>query len=185
MLADAASPAAGCDPALYRYIAIGAAVIAVLAILWYFLRRRKQHTEYRRPLWESTIDAIRNLLNEVENKQLPPETGIVRLTDLVRHYLEKRFLLPVTRLTTGEFLGKLQHSSSPLNEKSRTFLHDFMLAADLVKFARAAADAGMLSDAVNRAEELIKSTIPEENDGKVRQKNSADGDENTAAGGEK
>ena len=81
----------------------------------------------------------------------------------MRHYLEKRFHLPATRRTTAEFLGNLQNAASPLNGRSREFLHIFMQAADLVKFARAAADTAMLADAAARAEELVKSTIPAEN----------------------
>ena len=102
--------------------------------------------------------ALHALRGELRDHRIPLETGFVRLTDLVRSYLETRFEIPASTRTTPEFLAELNSRTSPLPEAQRPFLRDFMTAADQVKFAKAPPSGELLDDALSRAEELVEST---------------------------
>jgi len=143
------------------WLVIGAGILLILLVLWalWFFRRRAAAVAAR-PFWETTLDALSRLRGELRTRQESGEQGFVRLTDLVRGYLEKRFALPLTTLTTPEFLEDLDRKLASELPEERPFLREFMSAADFVKFARVPADAGLLDQAVDRAEALVRRTAP-------------------------
>ena len=98
--------------------------------------------------------------SELYNGEILPESAFIRLTDIVRNYLECRFALPASRRTTAEFMLEVSGEKSPLSERQRRFLHDFLTAADLIKFARLPSDTNAAENAAIRAEELVRETIP-------------------------
>ena len=83
---------------------------------------------------------------------------MAQLTDIVRQYLEIRFALPASRLTTEEFLHNLEKADSPLSEKDRKFLKSFLVAADVIKFAGFPAEAEVFRQTLTQAEKLILET---------------------------
>jgi len=137
------------------------------ALLAWFLWRRRRKRAPELPPWERAMLALHALRGELHDHRIPLETGFVRLTDLVRSYLETRFEIPASTRTTPEFLAELNSRTSPLPEAQRPFLRDFMTAADQVKFAKAPPSGELLDDALSRAEELVESTRirPEESAG--------------------
>ncbi len=58
-----------------------------------------------------------------------------RLSDILRHYIEGRFLLKAPEMTTEEFLICLNQSSQ-LNQFQKQGIKDFLTQSDLVKFAK-------------------------------------------------
>ncbi|MDP3042703.1 MAG: hypothetical protein Q8N62_08305 [Candidatus Omnitrophota bacterium] len=57
------------------------------------------------------------------------------VSDIIRHYLENRFLLKAPEMTTEEFLFYVRDYSQLLSGH-KTLLKEFLLACDLVKFAK-------------------------------------------------
>ena len=104
---------------------------------------------------------------ELRQRRVLPEQGFVRLSDVVRDYIEERFQLPASRKTTSEFLEALS-DNNPLPEEQRPFLNDFLSAADQVKFAKAPPDTLLLNQAIDRAEKLISSTGKPEEEKEVK-----------------
>lgn len=141
-------------------------VIPAALLIWFLWRHRRKRVP-ELPPWERAILALHALRGELRDHRIPLETGFVRLTDLVRSYLETRFEIPASTRTTPEFLADLNSRTSPLPEAQRPFLQEFMTAADQVKFAKAPPSGEMLDDALSRAEELVESTRirPEESAG--------------------
>jgi hypothetical protein len=87
------------------------------------------------------------------------EEFYVRLSTIVRAYLEARFHLRAPEMTSEEFLQAAQRDPQ-LASPQRARLGQFLSEADLVKFARhqpAAADAERAQDA---AREFVESTAP-------------------------
>ena len=144
-------------------VAVAAVLVAgalVLGAVWYFKFRR---TSRQLSEWEKAKRDLELLRSDIEEKRITAAHGFIRLTDLVRGYLEKRFGLPATRRTTQEFLENLSGTSSgKLPAESKPFLKSFLQAADQVKFARASADTSLLEKAVEDASMLIDSTCPAE-----------------------
>jgi hypothetical protein len=85
---------------------------------------------------------------------------LAELTDVLRRYLEARFKLHARTQTSFEFLSSLERGGGPLSEAHRSFLKEFLVAADMVKFALASADRRLLEDALLRAGKLVQETVP-------------------------
>jgi len=134
--------------------------VIILAAAVIIHRRRKKAVEIPLLPWETAAAALEKLRSELSNGEILPESAFIRLTDIVRNYLECRFALPASRRTTVEFMLEVSGKNSPLSERQRRFLHDFLTAADLIKFARLPSDTDAAENAAVRAEELVKETVP-------------------------
>ncbi len=141
------------------WIAVAVIVVVFIGIfLW--LRRRREAPAPPRPPWVRTSEALEQLRTEVRSHRINLETAFVRLTDLVRNYLEERYRLPASVRTTDEFLEDLKSPDTPLPAGDKPFLGEFLEAADLVKFARMPPDEAQLLRAVDGAEKLVEHTTP-------------------------
>jgi flagellar basal body-associated protein FliL len=139
--------------------------IAALVILYLIYRKHKDISEKRVvPPWEAAVESLRNLKEQINNHKINHHAAVAMLTDIVRRYLEKRYNITVTAKTTYEFLLDLDKGGSPLNVEHKNFLREFLTAADFVKFAKVPPDDNMINTAIEKAEELVTSTIPEENE---------------------
>lgn len=151
----------------YRYLWVGAA-LACFAIGFYFWMRSRNHRKSAPvPPWQRALEKLERLRFELRQRRVLPEQGFVRLSDVVRDYIEERFQLPASRKTTSEFLEALS-DNNPLPEEQRPFLNDFLSAADQVKFAKAPPDTLLLNQAIDRAEKLISSTGKPEEEKEVK-----------------
>ena len=148
------------------YIIAGIILIAILIIVYFiFIRKRKE----KNIILTSWAEALLGL-TRLKEKALNAEKCISELTDIVRHYLETRFEIHAQKQTTEEFLKDMESWKSPLNNKDRNFLREFMVTADMIKFAKLNASKQQVSSAIERAEELVKETIPQENNNKRNKK---------------
>ena len=84
------------------------------------------------------------------------------LSNIVRRYLEARFHIAATGQTTREFLIASK-SYSRLEHSDRKSLASFLVAADLVKFARFEPTNNACALAIDEAKLFIKSTAPSKN----------------------
>ncbi len=140
---------------LYGIIALVVVIVALVIVL--LKRRKRAHVI---PPWTQALQDIAVLHHDLRGGKLNLETGLVRLTDIVRVYLEKRFRLHAARQTTPEFMAELSRGDGPLPERQRPFLSEFMTSADLVKFAKMPPDEQMLNSAIEKAETLVHETKP-------------------------
>ena len=81
----------------------------------------------------------------------------VRLSGIVRRYLEDHLGLRSPELTTEEFLDELSRSPD-LVRSHRELLEGFLRTADLVKFAHMAPDASDVEDRIKPAQRFIEDT---------------------------
>ena len=103
------------------------AVLAVLGVIWWALRRRtRQQAEFR----ESAAARARARLSESWAYVEQPERFCTRLSEVVRVYLEERFGLKAPDQTTEEFLASLPHAGL------KPLIEDFLTQCDWVKFAQ-------------------------------------------------
>ena len=132
---------------------------AVILIVLKFMKRDR--TRILSP-WEKALSAIQSLLDKVRAGAAAPERSIALLTDIVREYMERRFLLRAEHQTTAEFMADLEGGKGNLDSRHRDFLRSFLTAADMVKFAKVPADKTLFENAALKAEELIRETAPGE-----------------------
>ena len=148
----------------HPWIAAAAAILiaAAIAAAVLLLRRRalRRGAAAFSPPWERALTALDALRGELRGGRVSAERAAGRLADMVRGYLEERFRIPATRRTTPEFLRDLDREGTPLGAENRRFLREFMESADLIKFARLPAGAEMVEEAIGRAGELVRNTVP-------------------------
>ena len=81
-----------------------------------------------------------------------------RLSSIVRSYIEAEFNITATGQTTREFL--IAEKENPrLEHNDRTSLSDFLVAADLVKFAQLEPKKQNWDHALQKATAFVSNTI--------------------------
>lgn len=118
-----------------------AAVALLTALILFYLRRRKKKPEPAAPpvpaipLYERTMNALEAL----EAKQLWQQEKVKEyyseLTDILRGYIEERFLTPAMELTTDELLETIHRHVIMRKHYDQIAL--ILTTADLAKFAKA------------------------------------------------
>ena len=118
-----------------------AALLGILALTTVagllFRKYRRRHEGIAAPTVPAHEIAFRELQKLIDEHLI--EDGKIklfyqRMSNVVRHYIERRFGLHAPEQTTEEFLEDLQ-SSEALNTQYRSLLGDFLSNCDLVKFA--------------------------------------------------
>ena len=147
------------------YFIIASAVIVIALILFLLFRKKKANIKILSS-WEKAIVSLNKLKGDYHSGTLNPLKCISLLTDIVRDYLEERFKIHAPKQTTYEFLSSMEDPSSPLNNKDRNFLREFLVSADMIKFAKYDADKDMIENSMNRAVQLVTESIPDQNSDK-------------------
>jgi hypothetical protein len=123
----------------YWVLATVIIVLGIIGLIYYFKRRPKKETviEIARPGLPPHIIAV-NKLNELRDKKLWQQGEVKQyhseLTDIIRDYLEKRYLVKTHEKTTGEIFAGLSYLD--ITEENKNELRQILLLADLVKFAK-------------------------------------------------
>jgi hypothetical protein len=141
---------------------LSVALLALLAgVLTLVLLRRKAGAGSVAPPPEPPQVIARRALDELKNSEWIPEPFFTRLSLILRTYLEGRFALNAPELTTEE-LTRRTAADDRLDEASKQSLENFMTQADLVKFARAGAEHGVMQTAFQTVEKFVNQTEPAE-----------------------
>ncbi len=133
------------------------------ALYWLFNRPRQLPIVPPRPAHELALDALARLRAARLLDAGRHMEYYVRLSAVVRHYLEGRFGLRAPEMTTEEFLQAVQRGSQ-LPVAHRSLLAEFLCEADLVKFARHMPTVDDADRAFGAARQFVESTIPRSED---------------------
>jgi hypothetical protein len=135
---------------------IGLLIVALALALVLFIRSRK-----KKPLVQPTLppDVIASLeLDRLIQEDLPRQGRVkefyLRLTGIVREYIEGTTGLRAPEQTTEEFLREVRHSDR-FDGTHAVQLQDFLEAADMVKYAAQQPNEDNISQSVSRAKEFI------------------------------
>jgi len=125
------------------WILLGLGTIAlVLAIIWYLRKRKKNEPIFRlRP--KVVLLPHERALQELEKLRVKKlwQGGKVKeyyteLTDILRVYIEGRFIVPALEQTTSEIMDSLKEKHE-IQKDSLEKLFRILVTADMVKFAKA------------------------------------------------
>ena len=138
---------------------LGVALLLLALSAPALLRALAAHRSRRRS--RSAYEIARSELDRLLARGTPgPETMdafYVELSLIVRRYLEDRFALRSPELTTEEFLNEMGRSPD-LARSHQRLLRDFLVQADLVKFAGYRPEAEVVGEASAAAERFLEDT---------------------------
>lgn len=134
-------------------------------IYWLWTRPRRAVPAPARPAHEIALEALAQLKQQglVEAGEIA--AFYIGLTNIVRVYLEDGLNLRAPEMTTEEFLATAG-SDERLDPKQRRILSEFLMQADLVKFARAVPTMRDCDAAYDAAQRFIEETRPRPATGK-------------------
>lgn len=111
----------------------------------------------RRSAYEIARVQLERLLAAAPQGGTDVDAFFVRLSGIIRRYIENRFVVHAPELTTEEFLAAASASADFTVEHQR-LLQDFLRQADLVKFARLRPAPSEIENSVKRARQFLEDT---------------------------
>ena len=145
---------------LWAWIVIAAAlVLLVLAFLWWQRARRRRllRGEPSHPAHLLALAALDRLQSDDLIALQRIEEFYVRVSGILRYYIEWRFGLRAPEQTTEEFLDAMLVAGGPI-AAHRDLLSAFLAHCDLVKFARHQPAPDDMHNALQRAREFVEQT---------------------------
>ena len=147
------------DESAFYWALAGLALLLCLlaaALRWFWLRSAES-TVPPRPPHEVALEALTHLRRSKLLEEGRQPEYYVRLSSIVRDYVEKRFQVRAPEMTTEEFLQAAQ-SKAELAAEHRSRLSMFLSEADLVKFARHVPTVEQGEKAYEAAREFVTTT---------------------------
>jgi hypothetical protein len=140
-------------------IAAAAVVLGGVAVWKLMSRRAPDAPEPELPAGEWAMLELARLEQERLPERGEVEGFFVRLSDVVRAYVERRFAIAAPDRTTQEFLREAAHHPDLAGEHERT-IGAFLRSADMVKFAAARPGADTCDGALAAMRGFVERTAP-------------------------
>ena len=124
--------------------------------LWKKFRNSRPPTQPKTS-WEIALECL-----DVLRKQNPADSQSIKdyyseLADIIRRYIEARFMIRAPEMTTEEFFAHLRNSDR-LNDQQKKLLSDFLNSSDMVKFAKYAPTREEIQSGFNFVERFVQET---------------------------
>jgi hypothetical protein len=147
----------------WPWAAAGVALAAMLAALWWWRRRKRLEQEAVPPPapHEVAYHELEKLLAAGLLEKGEAKLFYLRLSNVLRHYIEDRFGLRAPEQTTEEFLAELGRSQ-PFAPAHKELLQSFLEHCDLVKFAELEPTRREAETAVALCRQFVDETKHEE-----------------------
>jgi len=141
-------------------IALGILALAAGAyFLWKRRRKAEEETVPPVPPHEQAYEALEKLLREDLLTQGQVKLFYLRLSNILRHYIEGRFSLRAPERTTEEFLIDLR-AGDDFSAEQKALLRRFLEHCDLVKFAKHDPTRAEIDQSVDACRNFIDETKP-------------------------
>jgi hypothetical protein len=140
------------------------ALIAIAAILiWKKLHKKSREDMIRIPPHEAALEALQRLVDDNLIEAGNTKLFYIRISNILREYLEAQFNFKAPERTTQEFLEDLRNDNSKLSQDHKSLLQEFLTHCDLVKFARHQPDNAEIQATFDACRDFILETTPKPN----------------------
>lgn len=151
---------------LLPYIGIGIAIVAIILLIIYYIRKRKKAEPIIKfksvkliPAHEIALQALQKLKDDKLWQNNKVKQYYIELTDIIRKYIEARFNVDALEMTTEEIVAVFK--SIDIDKELKTKLKNILILADLVKFAKAQPISNEHDICLGNAFDFVNNTIPE------------------------
>ena len=156
LLKPAATPIALPEPVKpFPWLLWGVAAASLLAALAVWWIRSKQVRPERGPSPNEIAQLELNQLVSDKSARADLRTFYMRLTGVVRRYIEAVTGVKAAEQTTEEFLSEMRNKRL-FSDSSNRRLQEFLEASDLIKFAGQTPDAEAVEDSIQAARQFIQ-----------------------------
>ncbi|RKR84949.1 hypothetical protein BDD43_5202 [Mucilaginibacter gracilis] len=137
------------------------AVLVIAAVIWYLRKRPKKPVfvkpaEPEKPAHVIALDKLYALREQKLWQQDRIKEYHSQISDVMRHYLEKRYSISANEQTTDEILASLRYMD--ITEPERAMLKQVLVLSDLVKFAKEKPLAAENEHSINNAIDFVVKT---------------------------
>lgn len=144
---------------LLALVIVGAGIFVYLK----FIRKRGEKGEHKKiiivPPYEEAIRDLQDLKSRNLWENGHEKEYYTRLTDILRHYLDRRFGIAAMEMTSSEILKKLSENQE--TRLTRSQMQSILSMADFVKFAKVRPLPEDNVKTLNSAFEFVESTKPQ------------------------
>ena len=131
-------------------LAVGIGIILLVVII-YFIFRKKSETKRRKTLLDKARERLKQLKSEAEGEQ--PQTIAIRISLIIRQYLEAAFNDPALFETNEEFTLR-PHALEKLHPDSRVAVTTHLAELSQLKYAPDAS-SDHISGLIDQAGEIL------------------------------
>lgn len=154
-------------PVSYRQLilwgSMALAVALLLSALYYVYRRKKagksllpKKVEPPRPPHEVALQALHDLKSSLLLAEGRVKEYYIRVSEIIRRYIEGRYFIVALELTTYELIEKLR--AADVEPEIVQLIQEFLDACDLVKFAKYQPTEDENQQVIERAFEIVERT---------------------------
>ncbi len=139
----------------------GVLLLALLLFLYYRYRQRQKAKEPAappRPPHERALERIQELRSENAYENWDAKAYYTEISDILRHYLEERYMIPALEETTPKILNEL--SFTAIDEEGKGRIRKILRTADMVKFAKQRPRSKEKQEALDEAEAFVERSTP-------------------------
>lgn len=148
---------------IIRFAVAGVIILLIAFLIFYFIKRRKEGKSLI-PRWEKPKlpphEIALNDLNQLLEEQLLEQGAIkafyIRISEIIRRYVEGRFFIVAIEMTSPQLIDAMQEAE--VEENQVQLLEDFLFQCDLVKFAKYFPTAEEHQAVIDQAFHFIHST---------------------------
>ena len=151
-----------------RVVRVALLVLVALvaaAFGFYFVRKRRRgealfpaRQKPPRPAHEVALEELDQLFHSDLLERGEIKLFHIRISEIIRRYIEGRFGVPALDMTSAEILASLR--DGVLDDEERETLRAFLEGCDLVKFAKYVPTKEEIDATIDRAYTFVKSTQP-------------------------
>jgi len=142
------------------YLLAGLAALLLLAAGLWLWRRRQRPREAKSlpPPVPPEVVALEALRQLAADRLIDGQTFYFRLSAILRHYIDQRYQLGASKMTTEEFVPRVE--TLELNRDLKRPLINLCQGADPIKFAKATVDNHKKNTDLRFVEDFVQQTTP-------------------------
>ena len=124
-----------------RFVIAGAIIILIGILIYIFIKRRREgksiiprRKKPKLPAHVVAFDELKKLLAEKLLEKGEIKQYYIRISEIIRHYIEDRFFIIALEMTTFQLINIMKENQ--VEEEAINLVEDFLMSCDMVKFAK-------------------------------------------------
>jgi len=148
---------------IIRFVAAGVIIVLIGILVFIYIKRRREGKSFlpyrekpKRPPHEIALEELEQLLDEQLLEQGQIKQFYIRISEIIRRYIEGRFFIVAIEMTTTQLIDNMNEAE--IEHEDIRLVEDFLMQCDLVKFAKYIPTSEENQKVIDQAFELINKT---------------------------